>query len=146
MKTIAQIILARGGLEHLSEHAISIRNESYMPLTIEYVGAGPRGNPAIAVSHHYLQNGDVMEDPGMVFTVNTREDEESIASGISWRCEKWVPVSYTQHNLGIYQEAVFTAEDGRIITRPKLVKDLTAFSKQWDRNIKAQGFAEAGAK
>lgn len=54
-----------------------------------------------------------------------------------------MPVSFTQHNLGIYQEAVFTAGDGRILTRPRLVRDLTAFSRQWDRNIKAQGFADA---
>lgn len=88
MKTIAAIILARGGLECLKKHAITIRNEPYMPLTIEYVGAGPGGNPAVAVSHHYLQNGDVMEDFGMVFTVNPRDDEASIALGISWRCGK----------------------------------------------------------
>jgi hypothetical protein len=30
--------------------------------------------------------------------------------------------------------------------RPKLTKELTAFAKQWDRNIKAQGFLDAYLK
>lgn len=35
-------------------------------------------------------------------------------------------------------EAIYRDDEGRIMQRLKLVKDLTAFSKQWNKNIKIQ--------
>jgi hypothetical protein len=55
----------------------------------------------------------------------------------------FLPVSLTQDNLGIYQEAVFQDEAGKVMVRPRLVKELAAFMRQWDRNLKEQGFIEA---
>jgi hypothetical protein len=36
------------------------------------------------------------------------------------------PVSYTQDNMGLYQEAVFTDDAGKVMVRPRLVKELTS--------------------
>ena len=42
-----------------------------------------------------------------------------------------------------YHEAVFVDDTGRVMMRPRLVKDLAAFARQWDKNLKEQGFVEA---
>jgi hypothetical protein len=34
-------------------------------------------------------------------------------------------------------------EDGKLYVRPALVKNIRAFSRVWDRNLKHQGFVEA---
>jgi hypothetical protein len=70
-----------------------------------------------------------MRDPEMTFEV----DGEG----------RFHPVSYQQDNLGINQEAVFTDEAGKVMVQPRLVKELTSFARQWDRNLKAQGFVDA---
>ena len=99
-----------------------------MRLVIECIGKGPRGLPAISVAHYYSQNGDSMRDPEMVFEVLNR---------------KWYPISFQQDGgVGFFQEAVYET-DKKICIRPPIVKELTAFSRVWDRNIKEQGFIEA---
>jgi hypothetical protein len=100
---------------------------------IEHIGDGPRGLPAIAVAHYYEQNGDAMRDPEIVFEVNPD----------AWKSGEWTPVSYRQDNLDIYQEAVFLVDEGKPMIRPKLLRDLKAFAREWDRNIEQQGFLKA---
>jgi hypothetical protein len=65
VKTIAKIIEAYGGLEWLRQpgNYIRLENPPYMRLVIEYLGAGPRGMPAISMAHYYEQNGDAMRVP-----------------------------------------------------------------------------------
>ena len=53
------------------------------------------------------------------------------------------PVSFQQDNLGIYHEAVFVDDVGQVMVRPQLLKDLTAFARQWDKNLKEQGLGKA---
>jgi hypothetical protein len=48
---------------------------------------------------------------------------------------------YRQDNLGMYQEAVFVHEDG-VQVRSKLMLDLNAFAREWERNLAQQGFFE----
>jgi hypothetical protein len=48
-----------------------------------------------------------------------------------------------QDYVGSYREAVFVGEGGKIYVRPALVRDIAAFARIWDRNLKAQGFVEA---
>jgi Domain of unknown function (DUF6908) len=129
MKTVAKIIELHGGLDSLRQKSIRVHNPPYMRLVIEHIGEGPRGMPAISVAHYYEQNGDLMRDPEMVFEVN--------------QAGEWEPVSYQQDNLNIHQEAV-AVEDGRVVLHHKLIQDLKAFARQWDRNIAAQGFLKAG--
>ena len=137
MKTVQAIIEKRGGLEALKENYIRIENDPWMRLVIEYIGKGPRKAPLISVAHYGEQNGDAMRDPEMTFEIAT--------DGLSgWR---FLPVSYRNDYVGIVQEgemgAIFVDADGVVMTRPKLIKDLTSFARTWDRNIEAQGFLKA---
>jgi len=125
MKTVSKIIESHGGLQWLrqSGNYIRLENPPYMWLVIEYIGDGPRGLPSISVAHYYEQDGDAMRDPEMVFELDG---------------QNWLPVSYLQDNLGIYQEAVIL--DGQVRINPKLVDELSTFARQWDKNIADQGF------
>jgi hypothetical protein len=135
MKTVAKIIKLFGGLENLRENYIRLEPKGFMRLCIEDIGAGfNEGERLISVAHYYEQNGDAMRDPDMVFVVN----HESYEKGL------WMPVSFRQDGLGIFQEAVFTNEEGKAMIRPRLVKDLKSFARQWSKNLADQGFyAEA---
>jgi hypothetical protein len=124
------IIAAHGGLAALHEQYLKVENPPFMPLVIEHVGTGPRGLPAISVAHTYLENGDVMYDPEMVF--ETSSDTA------------WEPISYRQDGFPMpTQVAVWKGDDGRVMHRPTLVASLKAFARQWDYNIQNQGYLEA---
>jgi hypothetical protein len=47
--------------------------------------------------------------------------------------------------VGNYREAVSVAEEGRVFIRPAEVRDIQAFARLWDRNLKHQGFVDAAA-
>ena len=125
MNNVQAIIDKRGGLEALKDNPIHIENPGWMPLNIEYIGTGPRGLPAIAVSHTYFQEGDVMRDPEIVFEISELG---------------WGPIEYRQDNLGLYQELVWNDENGKTMIKPKAVSDVKSFAKLWNKNIKDQGF------
>jgi len=127
MKNVRAIIDLFGGLARFRH--VRLEAPGFMPLVIEAIGTGPRGLPQISVAHYYTQNGDVMRDPEMVFEVE--------AAG------KFHPVSYQQDNLGIYQEAVFVDDAGQVMVSPRLLRELAHFARQWDRNLKDQGFVDA---
>ena len=145
MKNVAKIIKARGGLRALAGFpvgtgkAIRVESEGFMDLHIECIGQSPHGEGMVLVSvaHYGEQNGDLMRDPDMVFDVNTSDDP-----AIGWESGNWRPVSFRNDYAGLFQEALFL-QDGRVMVRPGLVKELRAFARIWDRNIKAQGFIEA---
>jgi len=128
MKTIRKIIAELGDIDEWAGGHTRIPNDPYMPLLIEHLGKGPAGGDLIAVSHTYVQNGDLMRDPEIVFLVTGDE---------------WMPVSYRNDSLGVYQESM-VIEDGQVrYVRPMLLRDLKSFARDWDRNIKAQGFLKA---
>jgi hypothetical protein len=127
MQNVKAIIGLLGGLAALRH--VRLEAEGFMPLVIEAIGPGPRGLPAVSVAHYYTQNGDAMRDPEMVFEVG--------ADG------EYLPVSFQQDNLSMYQEAVSQDKAGKVLVRPQLVADLDSFARVWDRNIKDQGFIEA---
>lgn len=129
MKTVERIIELFGGMEHLKEHPIKIKNGGFMDLHIEYIGTGPRGFPLVSVAHYYEQNGDLMRDPDMVFEVS---------QGMGWG-----PISYRQDGLGIFQESVFLNEEDKVMINPRLVLEMKTFARQWDKNLKEQGFLQA---
>jgi len=135
MTTVAKIIEAHGGLDWLRKpgNYIRLENPPYMRLVIEHIGEGLRGLPAIAVAHYYEQNGDAMRDPEIVFEVNPDV----------WKTGEWTPVSYRQDNLDIYHEAVYLIDTGKPMIRPKLLRHLKAFAREWDTNIERQGFLAA---
>ncbi len=128
METLQAIIDRHGGIEALKANHIKIKNESYMPLVIEWIGSGPYSTELVSVAHYYTQNGDAMRDPEMVFIVSAR--------GF------WTPMSFLQDNLGLYQEAV-SIRDGKFFMSVALLHDLKEFALMWDRNLSAQGFLNA---
>lgn len=128
VKNVQAIIDLFGGLERLKDNPISLRVPGFMPLSIEIVGKGPRGGPLLSIMHHYEQNGDLMRDPDLVV---------ELIPPVNW----WLPVSFRQDNLGIFQEAVLLDGD-RLITHSRIVDSLKAFMAEWDRNIGEQGFVE----
>ena len=127
MKNVKAIIDLFGGLARYRH--VRLECEGFMPLVVEAIGPGPRGLPAVSVAHYYTQAGDAMRDPEVVFEVDTEG--------------QFHPVSFTQDNLGVYHEAVFVDDAGQVMVRPRLVKDLASFARQWDKNLKDQGFVEA---
>ncbi len=145
MKNVAKIIKACGGLQALAGSpvgtgkALRIESEGFMTLHIECIGVSPHGAGMVLVSvaHYGEQNGDLMRDPDMVFDVNTSDDP-----AIGWESGEWRPVSFRNDFVGLFQEALFV-EDGKVMVRPRLVKELKSFARVWDRNIKEQGFVTA---
>jgi hypothetical protein len=105
-----------------------LESSGFMRLVIELIGAGPRGGELVSVAHYGEQNGDLMRDPEIVFEVVAGE---------------WHPVSIQQDYVGSYREAVYVGEDDKVYVRPALVRDIAAFARVWDRNLKHQGFVDA---
>src|SRR5215217_3432572 len=113
MKNVKAIIDLFGGLA--SFRHLRLECKGYMALVIEVIGPGPRGLPAVSVAHYYTQDGDAMRDPEIVFEVGPDG--------------AFHPVSYQQDSLGIYQEAAFADDAGRVLVRPRLVKELAGFAR-----------------
>jgi len=109
----AKAILERLGIESIEEMSV---NESYTvevggyeDLTIEKIGAD-----RLSVAHHYIQRGDLMYDPEIVFYIENGE---------------WRPVRYTQHPwIHQHNPAGLDVED---------------FVTQWNQNLHQQGFVDA---
>jgi hypothetical protein len=133
MKSIEEIIEARSGWDSLKSHPIKVEvGEGFMALCIEHIGPGPRGGLLISIAHYYEQHGDLMADPDLVVEVIRQTGE-------------WLPMSFQQDNLGIYQEAVTVEGDG-LVVRSKLVADLQQFMRLWDQALREQGFVSAAGK
>jgi hypothetical protein len=129
MKTVQAIIDLFGGLPTLRNNPIKIEVAGFMPLSIEFIGTGPRDLPLLSVMHFYEQQGDLCRDPDMEFEV----DPDG----------KWHPISYRQDSIGTMQEAVLRNTDtGKLMVRPKLLRDLKRFAKLWSKNLDEQGFLE----
>jgi hypothetical protein len=127
MRNVQKIIDKLGGMAAMKSRPIRLEVPVFMRLVIEHIGDGPRGGEVVSVAHYGEENGDLMRDPEVVFEV---------AAGT------WHPVSIQQDYVGSYREAVSVAEDGRVVIRPAEVRDIQAFARIWDRNLKHQGFVD----
>ena len=98
--------------------------EGMMPLHLEWIGANE-----IAVSHTYVQNGDLMRDPELTFRVDREKGTIE-------------PLTFQQDgSIQIYQEVY--PEPNRWI--PQLSRDLSTFAQQWFKNISEQGYLKKEA-
>jgi len=133
MKHIQSMIEQRGGFEAVSNHYIRLENPPLMRLVIEVIGGPyPNGAYQLSVAHYGEQNGDAMRDPELTFLVTPVE-----------RGRAWTPLTYENSYLGCYQVAAEVNELGEVTVRDqRLLRDLRHFAKQWDGNIKDQGFLE----
>jgi hypothetical protein len=128
LKTVDRIITASGGWDDRDLY-IKLHSPPYMDLVIERVGESPNGLPLISVAHYFEQNGDLCQDPEMLFEV----------SDLGWR-----PVFFQQAIPPIYREAVIWNGGSEFIDQ-RVMRDLTSFARTWDRNIRHQGFEEVVA-
>lgn len=90
----------------------------------------------IALSHNYVQNGDLMADPDMELRVHFYDDGTGAVEAIHFQ----------QDSLGVFQRVYQYNENGVAISVDlKLKKDLIKFLVTWLRNATAQGHTFVGA-
>ena len=133
MNNIQRMIERHGGFEAVKTDYLRLENQPFMRLVIEVIG-GPYPNRAyeVSVAHYGEQNGDAMRDPEITFLVVPS------AEGT-----KWTPLTYENSYLGAYQVVAEVSREGLIkVKQSQWMKELRSFAKQWDRNLKAQGFME----
>ena len=99
-------------------HAKLNNNPVYMPVGVEKVGRLPGYGEIISIAHYGEQNGDLMADPEMEFTIIGGD---------------YYPISFRNDYL-CKHNSIFE-DDG--INLP-LQHDLTTFANQWMRNIAEQ--------
>lgn len=112
------------------EAHFKVKSSGFMDLVIENVGVNQ-----IAITHYYEQNGDLCQDPEIVFLVG---------------CDgEWYPVEWTTpavmlmgRVMGGYRRYVeIDAEKGSWIRGDlRGQRDLAIFANKWADNLKMQGF------
>jgi hypothetical protein len=120
---IRRVLEAHGKLEEFQKSEffyMKIQREPWMDLIIEKHG------DEVVVAHYGEQNGDLMADPDMTF---------SIKAG-------WRPMTFTNHYVGVFTRASWY-EDGILLTDTRAHKDLVSFVRVWAKNIREQGFADS---
>jgi len=126
-KQIERMAQARG--IDLTAPGAHFRVESgcFMPLVVENIGADQ-----ISVTHYYEQNGDLCQDPEIVFVV----------IGGEWFPVEWTtpPVMLGSRVLGGYKRYAERTEDGWQYNR-RGQRELAIFANHWADNLRAQGFA-----
>lgn len=128
--------------------SLTVENEPYMPLHIEYIGRSKGTNPLLAISHTHTQNNDLLRDPEMVFEIQMGErvlrwshkDPEKL-----WIYEyEWhealdfFPVSFRQDPGYETEMSVRRNINGRITAYCR-----DPFIKLWAKNIGNQDYASA---
>lgn len=112
--------------EERPNNFIKIDNNNYDPETGGFmpVNVEVLWNGHVSVSHSFVQNGDLMRDPEMIFW-----------QGIDGR---WYPI-YFQQDPYVEQMSVFFDEYGVVVKyKPRQQKDHAVFAGQWLQNIKRQ--------
>jgi hypothetical protein len=132
MKIILDIIKAAGKNATDPDLYIKITNDPWMSLTIEGIGPGPSGQPAISVCHYGEQSGDLMRDPEMCFELTKGAEGTPILYPYYWRNDY----------AGIEQESRFV-RDGREMIRLGWLREHKSFAQTWNNNIREQGFLQA---
>jgi hypothetical protein len=129
MQTILAILKMAGGWH--PGLSLKIENLPYMPLVIEAMDdSGPMGLPALSVCHYGEQNGDLMRDPEMCF-------ELGLTGGAHLN-----PFLYRNDYMGVEQWSRTIVRD-HYVHLIELHKQHERFARQWDNNLRLQGFAEA---
>jgi hypothetical protein len=138
MQILQQLTIIHPELLSTIEATVRIENDPYMPLTIEYIGLGPRGLPALSIAHYGEQNGDLMRDPEMCFEVE-------IENGYA---KRFHPFYYRNDYVGVEQFSVIhdgTDPDNKPVCRicARILRHQIKFAQIWDANLAAQGFVKA---
>ena len=95
-----------------------------MPVIVEKVGSLGGYGEIISIAHYGEQNGDLMADPEMTFTIVNGE---------------YYPISFRNDYVGLYQEVFSYNEEGEPeAIDTKLQSDLTSFANTWINSIQEQ--------
>jgi len=100
---------------------IGEKGESFMPLVVEKLQTDSIGT-FYSFAHYYTQNGDLMQDPEMLFI---KHDNGNI-----------YPSMFQMAAPPIYEESIFYDDGWKV--RRKLQKDHTLFAQTWLKNIEQQ--------
>jgi hypothetical protein len=112
--------LADPSTDGVSSRRIDNSNGTYMSVSVERIGAH-----TYSVAHYYVQNGDMMRDPEMVF----------VKGGDG----RFYPIYFRQDGIGVERESAGLDEHGAVKwTRPVWQKDQAVFAGTWMRNIVSQ--------
>ena len=98
-------------------------NGAFMPLSVERLYKVDGDRDVISLAHYFEQNGDLVQDPEMLFVV---VNEEMI-----------MPISI-QHAFGRVNEGVVFENNKMTGVYVKAQKDMTVFAGMWLNNIKNQ--------
>ncbi len=135
MQTVISILKAAGGWNH-GLH-LRIENPPYMALVIDATDeSGPRGLPAISVCHYGEQNGDAMRDPEMLFELGIAGCAGNL------HIFDFSPFYWRNDYAGVEQWSR-CIRDGLYQFHTQLLLQHESFARQWDKNLREQGFAEA---
>ena len=127
MQFLHQLTTIHPALLSRPETTVKIENPPYMSLTVENIGLGPRGLPALSICHYGELNGDLMRDPEMCF-------EMEIENG---SVKEFHPYYYRNDYVASEQFAV--DEESRDIN-VKAIQSQREMARVWDSNLVAQGF------
>jgi hypothetical protein len=129
MQTLLAILAKAGGWHH--GLCLRIENPPYRKLVIEATDdSGPCGLPVLSVAHFGLQNGDLLRDPVMCF-------ELGCAGGAHLS-----PFYWCNDVAGVEQWSRSIVRD-HYVYLVSLHHQHERFAKQWDENLRLQGFLEA---
>jgi hypothetical protein len=101
------------------EFYVKFTQPSFDPLVIE------RHGEQVVVGHYFIQNGDVMADPEIVFDYAT-----------------WTPLELTQHPMGVYRSK-FHYRDGVQYVDTRFDAAVRPLVQLWANNLVHQGWTTA---
>jgi hypothetical protein len=131
MRTILRILERAGG--YRPTLSLKIENPPYMVLVIEAIPEqGPLNLPAISVAHYGEQNGDLMRDPEMCFELS-KPPLSGLLLSVYYYCNDYMSVE----QFSRYREG------NNYVVVPDLYEQHEQFARQWDKNIRDQGYLAA---
>lgn len=104
-------------------------SSAIMPLVVEVFTDGD-GKRKVSVSHNYIQEGDVMRDPEVLYRAiqNGQTIEE-------------MPEFFQQDNLGVFHRVFSKREsDGAELVNMNWLADIRSFTKTWVQNNRAYNY------
>ncbi len=131
MQALLRILERAGGFRPTLY--LKIENPPYMALVIEATPElGPLNLPSISIAHYGEQNGDLMRDPEMCFELSKPPLCNLVLSA-------WY---YRNDYVGVEQYSRYREGNDYIVV-PDIYEEHQQFARQWDKNLRAQGFLEA---
>lgn len=136
----------------LTAQHIHVQREvpGFMPLVVERIFNPPPAPPGarahLSVAHYYLQNGDLVSDPEVTFSVYHLSEHAGLRSlGIAVAdraSSEWlfIPTSVSMPTVGQYHEAFSGRSEALLVSRT-WQRETCSFCDLWNRNLREQGFA-----